>query len=112
MRDAVSEKDFHQAVTEAPVPVLLHFARDEAGALASTLDAIARTFDGRLRVGTIIFDDNPLLCRRLGVIGPVLVLFRHGEAVARRPVRDATHTDLTIWLEPLLADVCGCDRCR
>ena len=112
-QDAVSPDDFRRAVIEAPVPVLLAFAGDGEDGLSALLDPLARRFDGRLRVGTIIAKDNPQLCRRLGiVVPPVLVLFRHGVETARRAGKPVSEPDLAGWLEPLIADICGCDRCR
>lgn len=111
--DTVSPDDFRRAVTEAPVPVLLAFAGGGEDGLSALLDPLARRFDGRVRVGTIIAQDNPQLCRRLGiVVPPVLVLFRHSVETARRAGKPVSEIDLADWLQPLIADICGCDRCR
>lgn len=113
MRDVISERDFRALVTEAPVPVLLHFAGAEPDALTHMLDAAGTRFGGALHIGTLLAGDNPGLCARYSVIAPpVLVLFQHGQDVARRPGRGLSHADLIDWLTPFAEGACGCDRCR
>ncbi|MBU1174175.1 MAG: hypothetical protein KKH72_02150 [Alphaproteobacteria bacterium] len=111
MSDAVSADTFRRLVTEAPAPVLLCFA-GPVETHAGTLDDVAGHFGARLRIGSIFAGDNPLLCQRHAIFAPpVLVLFRHGEIVARRSGRNVSAQSLIDWLEPLTADACGCDRC-
>ncbi len=113
MSDAVSDRDFRALVTDSPVPVLLHFAGTEPDVLTDLLDAAGARFGGALRVGTLSAGDNPGLCARYGIIAPpVLVLFQHGQDVARRTGRGLTQAELIDWLIPFAEGACGCDRCR
>ena len=113
MSDAIADRDFRSLVTDSPVPVLLHFAGAEPDALTNLLDAAGARFGGALRIGTLIAGDNPALCARYGIIAPpVLVLFQHGQDVARRPGRGLTQIELIDWLTPFAEGACGCDRCR
>ena len=113
MTDAVSDQTFRTMVTESPVPVLLHFAGPGGETPGPALDAAAAHFGGALRIGSISVADNPRLSQRYAVIvPPVLIVFRHGEEVARRPGRGETAQTLIDWLAPYAGESCSCDRCR
>ena len=54
-------------------------------ALEPLLDAVARDFDGRLRVGLFNHDASPGLAERYRIQGlPTLILFQSGAEVQRR----------------------------
>lgn len=80
-----TDSDFDQSVLKASTPVLVDFWADWCGPcrmLAPTVDALATEFDGRLVVGKLDVDENPMTPGRYGVQGiPTLILFKAGEVV-------------------------------
>ncbi len=113
MSDAISDRDFRAMVSEAPVPVVLHFADTESDALAGALGGAAAHFGAALRIGTLSARDNPHLCSHHGVVAlPVLIVFQHGAELARRSGRATSEAELIAWLAPFAEGSCDCDRCR
>jgi thioredoxin 1 len=83
----IDESNFAQAVLASPVPVLVDFTAvwcAPCRAIAPHLEAIASTYQGRLRVGTSDTDGNPELAARYDVRGlPTLLLFSGGKVVGQ-----------------------------
>jgi thioredoxin 1 len=61
--------------------------------IAPTVDALAAEFDGKVVVGKLNVDDNPIATTRYGVRGiPTLLLFKGGQIVESIVgVADKTH---------------------
>ena len=80
-------QEFQQEVLESPLPVLIEFTAEwcpPCKMLAPVLEAIARKYDGQLRVGMLDSDNNQPIVQEYGVMGlPTLILFVDGIAVER-----------------------------
>jgi thioredoxin 2 len=83
----ITDESFGTMVARASVPVLLDCWATWCGpchALAPTIDAIARTYGGRLVVGKLDVDANPRTAARFDVRSiPTMLLFRDGRLVDR-----------------------------
>ncbi|MEI7771956.1 MAG: thioredoxin domain-containing protein, partial [Chloroflexales bacterium] len=79
----VTEATFGRRVLRAPLPVLVCFGTQRCPgrqALAPALERIAATYQGRLRVATVLVDDAILLGEQDGVVAsPTLLVFQHGD---------------------------------
>lgn len=80
-----SDTDFEQSVLKASHPVLVDFWAEWCGPcrmLAPAVDALAEDFNGRVVVGKLNVDDNPMTPARYGIRGiPTLLLFKGGQVV-------------------------------
>jgi thioredoxin 1 len=81
----IAENGFQQEVLNSKQPVLVDFYAPWCGpcrALAPALEAIAKAYDGRLKVVTVNVDDAPGLAARYGIRGvPTMMFFKGGSAV-------------------------------
>jgi thioredoxin-like negative regulator of GroEL len=67
------------------------------------IDALARTYVGRVRVAKLNVDENPGVAARYGIQGiPTLLLFDGGR-LQDRVVGAQSRATLEAWLESLLA---------
>jgi thioredoxin 1 len=80
-----TDDNFDNDVIKAGKAVLVDFWAEWCGPcrmLAPTVDALAREFEGRLVVGKLNVDDNPMTTTRYNVRGiPTLLLFKGGTLV-------------------------------
>ncbi|HEX5706503.1 MAG TPA: thioredoxin [Pyrinomonadaceae bacterium] len=78
----VTDNNFESDVLGADAPVLVDFWAPWCGPcrmLAPTLEALAKEFDGAVRIVKLNVDDNPSTSQRYGIKGiPTLILFRNG----------------------------------
>jgi thioredoxin 2 len=78
----VTDASFEEDVLRSPVPVLLDCWAPWCGpcrTLAPVIDALARSYAGRVRVAKLNVDENPGVAARHGVQGiPTLLLFVGG----------------------------------
>lgn len=83
----VTTDNFTAEVIDSPLPVLVEFGADwcpPCKMIAPFVEAIARQYDGQLRVGEVDGDAHPELIMRYGVMGlPTLILFQNGVEVER-----------------------------
>ena len=81
----ITEAGFQNEVLASPQPVLVDFFAPWCGpcrALAPALEAIAKTYDGRLKVVKINVDDAGELAAQYRIQGvPTLMVFRGGKVV-------------------------------
>jgi thioredoxin len=84
---AISEITDHSFQTElaGPGPVLVDFWAPWCGPcrmVAPVVEAVARKYQGRLKVAKVNVDDNPLLATKFNIMGiPTLALFKDGRLV-------------------------------
>ena len=101
----VDTESFDREVLKSDVPVLVDFMADwcpPCHALAPTIDQIAETYGGRLKVAKVDIDDNKDLTIEYGINSiPTVVIFRGGE-VAARLVGVHTQQDYAAAIDGLL----------
>jgi thioredoxin 1 len=99
--EAINADSLDEDVFEAPGAVLVEFwaARcSPCRRLVPELAALARRYDGRLRVFTLAVDEEPEAAERCGVWTiPALLLFVGGSERARR-LGVASAEELEVWL--------------
>jgi thioredoxin 1 len=83
----VNDADFDALVLKADKPVLVDFWAEWCGpclALAPTIDAVAKEYEGRALVVKLNVDNSPATAQRYGIRGiPTLVLFHRGDEAQR-----------------------------
>jgi thioredoxin 1 len=81
----LTDSNFDTDVINAEKPVLVDFWAEWCGPcrmIAPTVDALASELDGKLLVGKLNVDDNPMTATRYNVRGiPTLLLFKGGAVV-------------------------------
>ncbi|MFD0884737.1 thioredoxin family protein [Streptosporangium algeriense] len=100
-----TDASFPSAVLNSPKPVLVNFCAVWSGvcrALEPELEKVAAERDGRVVVGTLDIDQNPVTPRRYNVNTiPALLLFKNGTVVAKR-VGPLTKNDVLRLIDPHL----------
>ena len=83
-----TDASFDQDVLKSDVPVLVDFWAEWCGPcrmMSPTVDAIAKDYKGRLKVGKLNVDENNGTAMRYQVRGiPMLLLFKNGKVVDQR----------------------------
>jgi thioredoxin 1 len=78
----VTDTNWDQEVLQSNVPVLVDFWAEWCGpchALAPTVDSIAQSYAGKMKVGKLNVDENERTAARYGVRSiPTLILFQGG----------------------------------
>lgn len=79
----VTDSSFQQDVLQADVPVLVDFWAEWCGPcrmLAPTVEAIAKDYNGKIRVAKLNVDENNSTSEQYGIRGiPTLLLFKGGQ---------------------------------
>jgi thioredoxin 1 len=85
---SITDDTFRKEVLESPDPVLVDYWAEWCGPckmVAPVLEDIAREYAGRLRVGKLNIDENPVTPPRYGIRGiPTLMLFKNGGVEATK----------------------------
>ena len=78
----LQEADFQRAVLESNMPVMVDFYATWCGpcrALAPTLEVMAKTYEGRVKIIKVNVDEAPALAQQYGIRGvPTLIFFLGG----------------------------------
>lgn len=79
----VTDSSFQQDVLQADVPVLVDFWAEWCGPcrmLAPTVEALAKDYNGKIRVAKLNVDENNQTSEQYGIRGiPTLLLFKGGQ---------------------------------
>ena len=80
---AVTEQTFENEVLKSDVPVLVDFWAEWCGPckmLAPTVEALAREYEGKVKVAKVNVDENIATASRFRIQGiPTLLLFKGGQ---------------------------------
>jgi thioredoxin 1 len=104
----INDVNFEQEVLESPVPVIVDFWSPNCGPckmLAPTLEEIAATNAGRIKVVKVNVDENPALSRTWGIQAmPTLLYFVEG-TVRGQTIGATSRKNILMKLDSLLAIV-------
>jgi len=82
---SLTDSDFDSTIQGAAIPVLVDFWAEWCAPcrrLSPIVDEVAAEFAGKLMVGKVNVDENPVTPGRFGVRGiPTLILFKGGKVV-------------------------------
>lgn len=101
----VTAENFDREVLQSSIPTMVDLWAVWCGpckALAPTVDAIAKEYDGRLKVVKLDVQNSPAIASKYGVASiPTLLFFKNGE-LADRIVGLQSKQVITAKIEPLL----------
>ena len=104
----LGEANWKEEVESSTVPVLVDFWAAWCGPcrmIASSVDEVARRFEGRAKVGKVDVDAEPQLAARFGVSSiPTLLILRGGKVVDQR-IGAVSLADLERFLSGQMAPV-------
>ncbi|MBI1402756.1 MAG: thioredoxin [Porphyrobacter sp.] len=98
----VTDSSFKSDVLDSDTPVLVDFWADWCGPckmIAPALEEISEELAGKIKIAKIDIMENTDIAAQMGVQSiPLMVLFKNGEAVARK-VGAAPKSQLKGWIE-------------
>ena len=84
----LTSDNFEEEVLKSPLPVLVDFWAEWCGPcrmIAPAVEELARTYEGRLKVGKVDVDSQGELAGRFGIISiPTLMVFKDGQAARQK----------------------------
>jgi len=102
----LTDEKWKEDVLSSPQPVLVDFWAEWCAPckmMAPSIEALAEEFAGRLRVGKLNVDENPLASRKYQVASiPTVLLFKHGR-IANVGVGAAPERELRDRIEAVLS---------
>ena len=98
----ITDDNFEPEVLQSEVPVLVDYWAEWCGpckSIAPILEAVAKEYDGRLKVAKINVDENRSTPAKFGIRGiPTLMLFKNGNVEATK-VGALSKSQLTAFLD-------------
>lgn len=83
----LTDANFDEKVVQSSEPVLVDFTATWCGPcrmMAPTVDALATEYHGRVKVGKLDIDQNPMVTEKYGISSiPALLVFKNGEVIDR-----------------------------
>jgi thioredoxin 1 len=81
----ITDQNFQNEVLSSPVPVLIDFWAVWCGpcrAIAPVVEELAEEYDGRVKIGKVDVDSNPVIAGNFGIRSiPTLLIFKEGRVV-------------------------------
>ena len=81
----ITDSNFESLVTKSSTPVLVDFWAEWCGPcrrLTPTVEALAKELNGRVTIGKMNVDENPVIPAKFSIQGiPTLMLFKGGQLV-------------------------------
>lgn len=106
----LSDATFDQEVLQSATPILVDFWAPWCGPcrmIGPVLEDIAADYRGRMKVGKMNVDENPVVPTRLGVRSiPTLMLYKRGQVVDRivgAVPKDQLVKFIEKWLDPAVS---------
>lgn len=101
----VTDQTFENEVLKSPLPVVVDFWAAWCGPcrmIAPSVEAIARDYKGKLKVGKLNVDEQGDVASRFGIVSiPTLIVFKDGREAAKR-VGALSRPDIEAFVKPLL----------
>ncbi len=85
----LTSKNFAAEVEQSPIPVLIDFWAEwcmPCRMIAPHVDELAKTYEGRLKVGKVNVDNEAELAGRFNIISiPTLMVYKGGKMIRQQP---------------------------
>lgn len=82
-----TDSDFEKEVLKSDIPVVVDFFAEWCGpckAMAPIIDELAKSYDGKVKIGKIDVDASPDSAQKYGIMSiPTMVFFKDGKEVDR-----------------------------
>jgi len=109
----LTDDNWKQEVAESGIPVLVDFWAEwcpPCRMIAPSIDALATTYSGRVKVGKLNVDENPIVAQDFGIRSiPTLLVFKGGK-VADQQIGAVPQTRIAAMLDQQLEPVQAATR--